>query len=75
MVAGRSLEGFYSLSPTQQYDGMQPRKKVMGDRDPAELTRSELRALFVLGHRIPWQYRSAGLPSVSESYRVGVGSV
>ncbi|CAE7239136.1 unnamed protein product [Symbiodinium natans] len=38
-------------------------KKVMGDRDPAELTRSELRALFVLGHRIPWQYRLALWPA------------
>ncbi|CAE7828227.1 gudP [Symbiodinium sp. CCMP2592] len=38
-------------------------KKVLGDRSPAELTRSELRALFILGHRIPWQYRLALWPT------------
>jgi len=32
-------------------------KKVLGGRAPTELLHSELRALFVLGHRIPWQYR------------------
>merc|ERR1711865_375143 len=29
----------------------------IGDRQPPELSRCELRALFALGERIPWQYR------------------
>ncbi|CAE7756191.1 gudP [Symbiodinium sp. CCMP2456] len=46
---GDRLDGEAELSARWQ--------KVLGDRSLAELTRSELRALFILGHRIPWQYR------------------
>jgi len=31
--------------------------KVIGSRRPAELSRGELRAVFAVGDRIPWQYR------------------
>lgn len=32
-------------------------RKILGSRQAPELTRQEVRGLFVLGDRIPWQYR------------------
>lgn len=37
-------------------------RKAIGGRDPSALTQSELRAVFALGDRIPWQYRFALWP-------------
>lgn len=33
------------------------RRKILGGRQPCELNRQQMRALFALADRIPWQYR------------------